>query len=227
MWLPGEMKMIQLRHNWGQLKNLYRYCGPMLQLTMKIWVASLIACFILIMVFGRGDHLHEFLIALGGAVLAAIFQVSVAYHARVSHFLECFSRCNASYAELNGRLENRTKHAVFPTPNKELNDAVIDYFNLCAEEHLMHKSGVIPDEIWEVWCAGIHDLARKKLIRNAWVEEKKARNEYYGFDLEQIMGEHHKARGNECGKRLDCPWFPMTVVSNDGKVQPCSRCTTK
>ena len=69
----------------------------------------------------------------------------------------------------------------------------------------MHKMGVIPDFVWDVWREGIHGLALKEHIHESWIEEKKAKCDYYGFDLEQIIREHHQAHGRECEKRDSCP----------------------
>jgi hypothetical protein len=123
-------------------------------------------------------------IAVLASVLAAIFQIWAAYHAKVSHFLECFSRCNKTYAKLNEQL--------WKTPPPQ--DAIIDYFNLCAEEYLMHKMGVIPNFVWDVWCAGIHDCACQGPIKAEWDKEMKKNLDYYGFDLEKTSRKHHKAR---------------------------------
>jgi hypothetical protein len=205
------------RRDW--LKNWNRYCRPMLpKWTMLIWGAVLVASAVVIALIlalagsdWRGQHMHEVLIAFAGAVLAAIFQISAAYHARVSHFLECSSRCNATYAKLNGLLKepSRKSRPTGPRVNDEPSDPVIDYFNLCAEEHLMHKMGVIPDFVWDVWCAGIHDMALEEHVRKAWDKEKQAKNDYYGFDLEQTVLWHHKAHGLACGNCEQCPLRPM------------------
>jgi len=68
-----------------------------------LWIAIL-ASGILVLTFWR----VEFAFALLGVVLAAW----TAYHAKVSHFLECFSRCNKAYADVNGRLRK-------PAPEEE------------------------------------------------------------------------------------------------------------
>ena len=151
----------------------------------------------------------EYLFALLVAVLAAIFQISAAYHDKVAHFLECFSRCNAAYAKLNGRLRQ-------PPPPSQARDGdalgngrrapIIDYFSLCAEEYLMHKMGVIPDFVWDTWRAGIHDCARRAHLKAAWDVEMKANYLYYGFDLSQIMRQHHKAKADKCEHRDTCRW---------------------
>jgi hypothetical protein len=191
-----------------------KYWWRMLPKSAFIWIFIVALAIILVLTFGRA-WLVELGFALLGAVLAAIFQISTAYHAKVSHFLECFSRCTESYAKLNERLIRACNG---PAVDNGSNDAIIDYFNLCAEEYLMHKMGVIPRFVWDVWRRGIHDWALEKNIQNAWEKEKKKKCDYYGFDLRQIMKDHHDAHGRECKERDHCPWG--LSFTEDG---PCNR----
>jgi hypothetical protein len=198
------MKMTQPKLKPERSKNWY--WRHMLPKSAFIWT-FILASAVLVLTFGRAWRV-EVAIALLVAGLAAIFQISAACHAKVSHFLECFARCNEAYAKLNGLLRQ-------PSPSTRAcnglaaddgpDDAIIDYFNLCAEEYVMQKMGVIPDFVWDVWRAGIHDRALKEHILNGWDKEKKAKCDYYGFDLEQTILEHHKAHGRECEKRDNCP----------------------
>jgi hypothetical protein len=188
------MKMIQPELKPERSKNWYWW--RMLPKPVVLLIVIL-ASGILVLTFWRVD----FAVALLGVVLAAW----TAYHAKVSHFLECFSRCNRAYADVNARLRkpaSEEQHRNHPDIDP---GATTDYFNLCAEEYLMYKMGVIPRFVWDVWQAGIHDKALDKPIQNAWGKEKEAKCDYYGFDLEQIIWEHHKAHGRECEKRDNCP----------------------
>ena len=152
----------------------------------------------------------EFALVLLGAVAGlggAIFQISAAYHAKVSHFLECFSRCNEAYAKLNGRLREPLRPSQkreHPPAADGPNDAIVDYFNLCAEEYLMYKMGVIPEFVWRVWCDGIHARACADHIKKAWDEEK--RWDYYGWDLKRLMRQYHDEHIHNCSNRLTCLW---------------------
>lgn len=188
-------------------KNWYRW-RMLPKLTMLIWIAVVVLWVILWHSLGLAFRRIEFPLALLGACGGAMFQISAAYHTRVSHFLECFSRCNEAYARLNGRLKQLPGSNGIDTnetASKGTHDAIIDYFNLCAEEYLMHKTGVLPDFVWDVWRGGIHDCACMGHIKAAWDTEMKANNLYYGFDLGQIMEKHHEAHGHQCKKRDNCP----------------------
>ena len=209
-----DMKMIQPKRKPERSKNWY--LRRMLPKRGIIWLIVVALSALLIPSFDLSRR-PEFVLALVIAVLAGIFKFFSAYHAKVSNFLECFSRCNKAYANLNGRLKQPasqdldSKHqAADPDPD----DAIIDYFNLCAEEHLMHKMGVIPNFVWDVWQTGIHDKAIDKHILNAWDKEKKAACDYYGFDLERAIWEHHKAHGRECENRDKCPLSQVIARSS-------------
>jgi len=142
-------------------------------------------------------------IAIIGTLLAAVFQIASAYHAQVSHFLECFNRCTTTYSELNGKLPGQTDSDDEDRTAKD--DVVIDYFNLCAEEHLMHKMGVIPEFVWQEWCEGMHECVMKGALKPWWDKEAKDGCEYYGFDLAEVMRLHH-LRHPQCDRRDSCPW---------------------
>ena len=171
--------------------------GPMLA-----WFVILVLA---VPILSFGVAWQQYWIAIVGAVLAAVFQIAAAYRAKVSHFLECFARCNESYAKLNGRLKQPpTAHqsSEDSTGDDGPSDAIIDYFNLCAEEYLMHKMGVIPDFVWNVWRKGIHSYAGRKDIQDAWSKEMGDGCDYYGFDLMQIAVEHSNAHSHECKNSL-------------------------
>jgi hypothetical protein len=193
------MRMIQPKLKMERSKNWYwRRMLPKPAFILIIILASVI----LVLTFWR----VEFAFALLGVVLS----VWTAYHAKVSHFLECFSRCNKSYSDVNGLLPHlpspRQDHE-HPGPKDDPYDAIVDYFNLCAEEYLMHKMGVIPDFVWDVWRAGIHNRALHNDIKAAWVREKEANcDDYYGFDLGKIVREHHEAHWHQCKNRTNCPF---------------------
>jgi hypothetical protein len=58
----------------------------------------------------------------------------------------------------------------------------VDYFNLCAEEHLFHEAGYIYDPIWESWRNGMKWYGTDPRVASIWAKER-ATNSYYGFEL--------------------------------------------
>jgi predicted nucleic acid-binding Zn finger protein len=122
---------------------------------------------------------------------------------------------------LNGRLgpPSRSTHvSEGPAADEGPGDAILDYFNLCAEEYVMQKMGVIPDFVWDVWLSGIHDCARQNHIKAAWGTEMEANCSYYGFDLQKVMRKHHMLHAGECRNRENCLWdkaFSEMALSGD------------
>jgi hypothetical protein len=81
---------------------------------------------------------------------------------------------------MNGRLEDIcTGNSVDGT---ELKKALMDYFNLCAEEYLFFKEGYIHPQVWQSWCRGMLYYLRNSRIRQVWNEEMIS-DSYYGLTL--------------------------------------------
>lgn len=92
-----------------------------------------------------------------------------------------FEKFNARYNELNDQLNiiaSGTAKILTPEQTKVL----FDYFNLCAEEFLFHRSGYIDHDVWHSWIAGVKYFARNSAIRSLWESELKS-GSYYGFTL--------------------------------------------
>jgi hypothetical protein len=53
----------------------------------------------------------------------------------------------------------------------EYKNAVIDYFNLCAEEYFWFKKGRIDEKIWKSWQAGMKAWYKHDSIKRLWKEE--------------------------------------------------------
>lgn len=62
---------------------------------------------------------------------------------------------------------------------------LFDYFNLCAEEYLYHKSGFIDSDVWTSWIHGMRVFAAAPRIRSLWEAELNA-GSYYGFTLHNL-----------------------------------------
>ena len=60
--------------------------------------------------------------------------------------------------------------------------AFVDYFNLCAEEHLFHEAGYIYEQIWKSWHNGMKQYAKDARVADIWAKEKST-NSYYGFEF--------------------------------------------
>lgn len=99
-------------------------------------------------------------------------------------FTDLFQRFNARYDELNQRL-----NVIVEIRDREMSpeerQALMDYFNLCAEEYLYFSAGYIDAAVWRSWTQGMKFYADAPHIRRLWEEELRSAS-YYGFLLSQL-----------------------------------------
>ena len=63
--------------------------------------------------------------------------------------------------------------------------AIIDYFNLCAEEYFFFNEGYIDHRVWRSWCRGMLQYLEAVPFRDIWATEG-SKESYYGLTLEEI-----------------------------------------
>ena len=63
---------------------------------------------------------------------------------------------------------------------------LLDYFNLCGEEHFYYSQGLIPRSVWKAWCRGMSQYLDDPSVAQLWQEEQ-ARGSYYGLTFEVIV----------------------------------------
>jgi len=93
---------------------------------------------------------------------------------------ELFTEFNMRYDRFNDSL-NEAKELLFNWLNNiqekdqekmRLYSAIIDFFNLCAEEYYWHKKGRLEDLIWKSWSNGMNDIFDgSQLIQSIWKKE--------------------------------------------------------
>jgi hypothetical protein len=70
------------------------------------------------------------------------------------------------------------------TSSERVENLIIDYFNLCAEEYLWYKRGLISNSIWDAWKAGMKSNLEIPFIYCLWIRETRnteSRDSYYGL----------------------------------------------
>lgn len=131
------------------------------------------------------DQIKDLLTVLGplGALLIFFYQ---RHHSDAQVFLEKFREFNVRYDAMNEGLAAIVVrvHDGYPIDAKE-REQLVDYFNLCAEEFLLWKSGYIDHEVWKSWRAGMSFYCKVPEIRDLW-ERELAQGSYYGFELPKI-----------------------------------------
>jgi hypothetical protein len=97
-------------------------------------------------------------------------------------FFELFNRFNQRYDGMNDALQ-LIADGEGPLTTEE-RARVVDYFNLCAEEHMFHMRGYIPNDVYRSWRAGMDYYASKDRFMRVWEQERDTRS-YYGFEFAQ------------------------------------------
>jgi hypothetical protein len=126
-------------------------------------------------------------IPLIGSVVAAVlgfcYFVQQQRLAETALFKELFTEFNARYDKLNDNLLEIKEAGAAPTLQHR--QAIVDYFNLCAEEYLFFKQGYIIPEVWRSWCRGMIFYMGKEPFRGLWEEERMS-DSFYGLSMPAI-----------------------------------------
>lgn len=119
-------------------------------------------------------------IAVVGAGLSALFFVQQQRLAEMNFFRELITTFNDRYDKLNGRLMS-----IRCEEDCADYQAVLDYFNLCAEEYLFYCEGYIEPKVWRAWCKGMLYYFQAEPFASMWTEEVQS-DSYYGLTLDEI-----------------------------------------
>ncbi len=95
---------------------------------------------------------------------------------------QLFTEFNARYESLNNILNNipADKPLQLVLNDQEHANCLVDYINLCAEEHYWFCQGRIDDRIWNCWHAGMKEWHQKLLsLRELWEIESEFPESYY------------------------------------------------
>ena len=123
------------------------------------------------------------LLTMIGGLLSAAFVLQKQYLDELRLFHDLFKDFNSRYAKLNDALLGIMKTEKVEEEN-EL-QAIVDYFNLCAEEYWWYCAGYIPHEVWRSWCRGMLQYIENRPIRQHWDEEV-TQGSYYGLTLDRV-----------------------------------------
>lgn len=95
---------------------------------------------------------------------------------------QLFTEFNARYESLNNILNNipADKSLQLVLKDREHANCLVDYINLCAEEHYWFRQGRIDARIWKSWHAGMKEWHEKLLsLRQMWEIESEFPESYY------------------------------------------------
>jgi hypothetical protein len=132
--------------------------------------------------FVQPKNAFELLAAVVGTAAALVYFLYRQHHQDTQMFVSLFEKFNTRYNHLNERLNaivSRPADSPFLQAHR---DALYDYFNLCAEEHLFYEAGYIDEMVWRAWLLGMKHFARDAAVRRLW-EEEIITGSYYHFQL--------------------------------------------
>jgi hypothetical protein len=130
--------------------------------------------------YGTREELRnpEFLfggVGIGGGISYFAFQQILAERQLL---YALFKEFNARYENMNDILFEIEKGKDTLTDQEK--KALVGYFNLCSEEWMYFRDGLIPSRIWNSWDEGMKHYHSIPRIKEFWDSEL-AKNSYYGF----------------------------------------------
>ncbi len=155
-----KLNYIKLKLNYI-LKEFYFLIFTPLYLAVLWWLVT------------SGDKHIALIASLTGVYLSVLYFFQKQNLEELKTFKELFVEFNARYDRLNNELNN--------IDNEENYKAILDdYFNLCAEEYLFYKKGLIVTEVWHSWCKGMQIHLKKPRVSEYW-EDAQKEDSFYGL----------------------------------------------
>lgn len=116
-------------------------------------------------------------LAVLATVLSVAFFVQQQKLAEIQLFRQLVVDFNKRYDGLNDALQRIVRDGI---ASEEDRMAVLDYFNLCAEEYLFYDEGYIDARVWKAWANGMAFYFASPPIAELWAAEA-VTDSYYGF----------------------------------------------
>ncbi|MFW3145538.1 MAG: hypothetical protein ACMUIE_01855 [Thermoplasmatota archaeon] len=114
------------------------------------------------------------LIAIASLILVVLIFISEQRQLKKQMMLQNFSDYTSRYQQilLNLPLSITDKDFDIDKLDKEEKEKVLKwmrvYFDLCAEEYLLHRKKLIDEEVWEDWLEGMIGTYNTPAFRNGW-----------------------------------------------------------
>jgi hypothetical protein len=144
-----------------------------------------IVLLVLIIVVIAGLRDSAVIVSLAGVAVSLIYFFQSQRLEETRLFKDLFSEFNLRYDKLNGTLLSVEHCRPDQCLTDEMNQALVDYFNLCDEEYMFYKLGYIREEAWRAWLNGMRYYYKNPRIRELW-EEELEQDSYYGFTAEYL-----------------------------------------
>ena len=147
-----------------------------------LWLWFVLAMGIVVVVWASVPLFHslEIIIAAVTSVCGVFYFLHQQHLEQARFFKELVTEFNRRYDEKNDILLSILDHKDDLT--QEQKQAIIDYFNLCAEEYLFYEAGYIYECVWDAWYKGMKQFGRDKRVAELWKQEIQT-DSYYGFEF--------------------------------------------
>lgn len=146
------------------------------------WIAILVGAGAIGSLWATTDDRGLLVVSVTAAVLSVIFFVQQQRLAEMQLFKQLFVEFNQRYNALNDDLQGVIRDGV---TTEKARMAVLDYFNLCAEEFLFFEEGYIDERVWKSWSNGMRIYFDTPPVAELWSAESRT-DSYYGFSPERL-----------------------------------------
>ncbi len=96
---------------------------------------------------------------------------------------ELFNEFNERFDKMNENLNRIIKEEFFyfAHSNFTIDDVVIDYMNLCAEEYYWYRKGRVDYLVWDSWKKGMIYYLKNPSFMSVVEDQRKEKDSYYGL----------------------------------------------
>ena len=144
------------------------------------WVLCLVLGLTVATLLWRNEAMPTVATAIG-AIVSFIYLVQKQKLEELRLFRELFKDFNERYDGLNEKLARIAEGRDAEVSSDE-RETLVDYFNLCGEEHLYFERGYIDPAVWRAWFNGMKAIVSVPRVQLVWQQEKQTES-YYDLPL--------------------------------------------
>lgn len=144
------------------------------------WMLCMVLAFTVAILIWRKEPTPTVATAIG-AIISFIYLVQKQKLEELRLFRELFKDFNERYDEMNEKLARIADRQGGEVSSDE-RETLVDYFNLCGEEHLYFQRGYIDPAVWRAWLNGMKAIVSVPHIKTVWEQERQT-DSYYGLPL--------------------------------------------
>lgn len=148
------------------------------------WIVCIGGIITLVILMLTSSIAKSGLVTLTGVIISIAFFTQRQKLEELSEFRVLFSEFNKRYHKMEPDLDDLRDLGEKTELSNQQRELVIRYFNLCAEEFLFYKKGLIYGEVWRAWRKGMDQYKNVRAVANAWVSECET-GSYYGFKFSE------------------------------------------